>query len=50
MLVGHVPHIERLLCLLIEGNAEGTTAFPVQGIVALEHMGDRWLERWRIQG
>ena len=50
MLVGHVPHIERLLCLLIARSAEGTTAFPVHGIVALQHIGGQWVERWRIQG
>ena len=50
MLVGHVPHIERLLCLLFARSAEGTTAFPVHGIVALQHIGDQWVERWRIQG
>ena len=39
MLVGHMPNIERLLRLLIEGSAEGIASFPAHGIVALE--GDR---------
>ena len=50
MLVGHMPNIERLLRLLIEGRTEGTTAFPVHGIVALEAIEARWVERWRIEG
>ena len=35
-LVGDMLNIERLLRLLIEGSAEGTTAFPARGIVTLE--------------
>ncbi len=50
MLVGHMPNIERLLRLLIEGSAEGTTALPAHGIVALEAIDTRWVERWRIEG
>ena len=50
MLVGHMPNIERLLRLLIEGSAEGTAAFPAHGIVALEAIDTRWVERWRIEG
>ena len=50
MLVGHIPNIERLLRLLIEGSAQGTTAFPAHGIVALETIETRWVERWRIEG
>ena len=50
MLVGHMPNIERLLRLLIEGSAEGTAAFPAHGIVALEAVETRWVERWRIEG
>ncbi len=50
MLVGHMPNIERLLRLLIEGSAEGTAAFPAHGIVALEAIETRWVERWRIEG
>ena len=36
MLVGHMPHIQRLLSLLVEGTSDGTTTFPAHGIVALE--------------
>ena len=50
MLVGHMPNIERLLRLLIEGSAEGTASFPAHGIVALEAIETRWVERWRIEG
>lgn len=49
MLVGHMPHLERLRALLL--SARGTAAasvFPRHGIVALERVDARWLERWRI--
>ena len=49
MLVGHMPHIERLLRLLVDGSAEGTTAFPMHGVVALEATDDRWVECWRLE-
>lgn len=49
MLVGHMPHIERLLWLLVEGNSEGGVVFPPHGIVALEPRGDRWTESWRLE-
>lgn len=48
MLVGHMPHLERLLRLMT-GRDEPTTAiFPLHGMTALESEGDGWKERWRI--
>jgi phosphohistidine phosphatase len=49
MLVGHFPHLPRLLGRLISGNAEaGPAEFPLNGVVALEEMGGRWVEKWRV--
>ena len=49
MLVGHMPHIEGLLRLLVEGHSEGSIVFPLNGLVALEPSGDRWSESWRLE-
>ena len=49
MLVGHMPHIQRLLRLLLEGTSEGITAFPTHGIVALEPKNQNWVECWRLE-
>lgn len=49
MLVGHMPHIERLFRLLVEGNSEVSVVFPPHGIVALEPDSDRWSESWRLE-
>ena len=49
MLVGHMPHIDRLRSLLCPaGSASGTTAFPQHGVVALERTSTGWQERWRL--
>ena len=47
MLVGHMPHLDRLLRRLL-GEDEGLAPFPVNGLVALERMGEAWVERWRL--
>ncbi|MGH9373254.1 MAG: SixA phosphatase family protein [Vicinamibacterales bacterium] len=46
MLVGHMPHIARLLHLLTEADASAP-GFPAHGLVALERLDDRWMESWR---
>jgi phosphohistidine phosphatase len=43
MLVGHMPHIARLLELLV-GRGEG---FPAHGLVALKREDSGWSEEWR---
>lgn len=45
MLVGHMPHLARLLELLLGGGAE---PFPLHGVVALELTGEGWREQWRL--
>ena len=48
MLVGHFPHLPRLLGSLLSGRPEAAPAdFPLHGIVALEQSGGRWVEVWR---
>jgi phosphohistidine phosphatase len=53
MLVGHFPHLPRLLgVLLARPSQPGSAEFPLHGIVALEREGERengkWIEKWRL--
>lgn len=51
MLVGHFPHLPRLLAalLLSPTQAGATPTFPQHGVVALEPADDgRWREVWRL--
>jgi phosphohistidine phosphatase len=49
MLVGHFPHLPRLLELMIAGPPGGPGAgFPPHGLVTLEPAGERWTEAFRI--
>jgi phosphohistidine phosphatase len=49
MLVGHFPHMPRLLALLLTRNpAAAPTDFPMHGIVALEELNGKWIESWRM--
>jgi len=49
VVVGHMPHMPRLLRLLVTGDAESVTVnFPQHGCVALAADGDRWKEMWRL--
>jgi phosphohistidine phosphatase len=49
-LVGHFPHLPRLLALLITGGEAGVS-FPPHGIVALrtDDGGETWKELWRVE-
>jgi phosphohistidine phosphatase len=48
VLVGHMPHMPRLLRLLVRGDADAPDVlFPQHGCVALEADGDLWKELWR---
>ena len=50
LVVGHMPHMPRLLRLLVTGDADAVTVnFPQHGCVALEAEGDRWREVWRLE-
>lgn len=43
MLVGHLPHLERLAAMLVEGDAEAAVAgFPAGGMVVLERSDSGW--------
>jgi len=49
LLAGHFPHMPRLLGRLLSGNPEAEPrAFPLNGMVALEELEGRWVERWRL--
>jgi phosphohistidine phosphatase len=45
MLVGHMPHLGRLLELLVRDRGVGS--FPAHGCVALEARDGVWCELWR---
>jgi phosphohistidine phosphatase len=48
MLVGHMPHLDRLLAMLTRRSDEG--GFPQHGLVAVEtdDGGVTWREAWRL--
>ena len=50
LVVGHFPHLPRLLALLVAGGDAGI-GFPQHGIVALvtTDEGQRWREIWRVE-
>ena len=48
VLVGHMPHLPRLLRLLVAGDPDAPDVlFPQHGCVALAEVGERWTEVWR---
>jgi phosphohistidine phosphatase len=51
MLVGHFPHLQRLLGWLRSRDPEQSAEdFPPHGLVALEEAGQgRWNEKWRVE-
>jgi phosphohistidine phosphatase len=49
MLVGHMPHLPRLLRALVGEAPHAEQPFPLHGCVALEADGERWKELWRIE-
>jgi phosphohistidine phosphatase len=49
MLVGHFPHMPRLLAALLGKHGDAAPAdFPLHGVVALERVEDKWIEKWRL--
>ena len=51
MLVGHMPHLDRLLRRLVHlrDHAPQAGAFPLNGLVAVERTETGWAERWRLE-
>ena len=44
MVVGHLPHLERLVGLLVTGDADrAVVGFPAGGLVVLERNDDGWV-------
>jgi phosphohistidine phosphatase len=52
MIVGHYPHLPRLLALLLSEPEDAPHTFPPHGVVALEtnDEGETWTEQWRLRG
>jgi phosphohistidine phosphatase len=49
MLVGHFPHLPQLLAHFLSGRQGSTPVpFPMNGMVALEELNERWIEAWRM--
>lgn len=49
ILVGHLPHLGRLLGLLISGDAEsGTVEFPPATMVCCSNDGSKWTICWTL--
>jgi len=50
LLAGHFPHMPRLLARLLTGDPDaGPVDFPLNGIVAIEEVEGKWIERWRLK-
>ena len=47
MLVGHIPHLERLRLRLLQEST--SQSFPSHGAVALERLSTGWTECWRLE-
>jgi phosphohistidine phosphatase len=47
LLVGHMPHLPRLLRLMV-GDAADSSDFPTHGLVCLARTDSIWIERWRL--
>jgi len=48
MLVGHMPHLDRLRRHLLD-EVLTPQSFPLHGVVALERDAAGWAERWQLQ-
>ncbi len=48
LIVGHMPHLSRLLQLLQSDPMDAAAGFPQHGCVALERDVERWKEIWRL--
>ena len=49
VLVGHMPHLPRLVRALVGKPEEGSVDFPSHGVIALEEVDEKWVERWRVE-
>ena len=48
MVVGHMPHLPRLLQLLLVRTDDRSQEFPLHGVVVLERSRGGWRELWRL--
>lgn len=50
VVAGHMPHLSRLLALMVTAVDDGAHApFPLHGCVALVEEAGRWRELWRVE-
>ena len=47
-LVGHLPHLKRVVHTLLGTTEEWKADFPLHGAIALEEVDEGWVERWRL--
>lgn len=48
VLVGHLPHLPRVVHTLLRNTEEWKDDFPLHGAIALEEVDEGWVERWRL--
>ena len=48
MIVGHMPHLDRLLRRLVAAGPQAGS-FPLNGVVSVERIETGWTERWRLE-
>ncbi len=48
VLVGHLPHLPRVVHTLLRNTEEWKADFPLHGAIALEEVDEGWVERWRL--
>lgn len=49
VVVGHMPHLPRVVQALVRSVDEQRIDFPAHGAIALEEVDESWVERWRVQ-
>ena len=48
VVVGHFPHMPRVVQALKRDEGGGAFDFPLHGAIALEEVDERWVEQWRV--
>ena len=49
VVVGHMPHLPRVVQALMRNIDEARIGFPAHGAIALEEVDEGWVERWRVE-
>ena len=48
VVVGHFPHMPRVVQALKRDEGGGAFDFPLHGAIALEEVDEAWVEQWRV--